>query len=211
MTSKTLPNIMESELYMRGITTVIGVDEAGRGAIAGPVVCAAVSFDKGTPLIEGITDSKKITSESARFILYEKIIKTPGVSWYASVIPHDKIDEINILQATMLGMRTSINTVAKDRENCYALIDGNRLPPDCDCDATTVVKGDGKEYIIGCASIIAKVTRDTIMRHYDYEFPLYDFSSNKGYPTKLHKQTITDIGITTIHRKTFKIKNQANK
>jgi ribonuclease HII len=203
MSSNTLPNIMETELYENGSSVIIGVDEAGRGAIAGPVVCAAVSFPKNTPLIDGICDSKKIISEKKRFELYEKIISTKGISWYVSVIPHDKIDEINILEATMLGMRSAINVVVDKRNGCYALIDGNRLPIGCDCDAKTIVKGDGKEYVIGCASIIAKVTRDIIMNYYHNDFPNYDFSTHKGYPTQKHKEILKDNGPTIIHRRTF--------
>lgn len=203
MANNTLPNNMEVDLRTQGFTTVIGVDEAGRGAIAGPVVCAAVSFPENTPLIDGICDSKKITSEKSRFELYQQIINTPGVSWYASFIPHDKVDEINVLGATMLGMKTAINTVVDKQEGCYALVDGNRTPEGCDCDVKTVVKGDATEYIIGCASIIAKVSRDIIMNYYDNDFPQYKFSTHKGYPTENHKKLMEELGPTVIHRRSF--------
>ena len=194
----------EKKLYTDGKEGVIGIDEVGRGCIAGPVVCAAVYIPPSAEQLQSVRDSKRIKKESEREEIYSKLLDIPGIEWYASVIPHDRIDEINILNATMLGMETAGLRVASDRDvNWWFLVDGNRVPKGLTGRATSVVKGDDTEYVIAAASIIAKVTRDRLMNHYDEIYPNYGFSSHKGYGTKRHVQAINKFGVTDIHRMSF--------
>ncbi len=206
---------------------VIGVDEAGRGPLAGPVVAAAAIVPTN---IVGVTDSKKLTKEEDREILYEKITSSPDARWSVAVVDAKRIDEINILQATLTAMRMAASALISQeqfvssgeklvdggasskiegsyvvcgsndpdgrpssnfdedaskkgdlrRESYYALIDGNRVPKEFPCDCEAMVKGDSREYSIGAASILAKVTRDRIMREYDILYPEYELSRHKG-------------------------------
>lgn len=219
--------------------------------MAGPVVAAAVI----APLdVQGVIDSKRITKEDDREGLYEQLIAMEGIRWAVSVVDAARIDEINILQATMEGMRSASQAVlgleptplvekgeheirvapcaSVDEKGCYvvcshkigkgrlarkddapdhhpvgeqifALIDGNRLPRDMPCPSEAIVKGDGKEFCIAAASIIAKVTRDRLMHGYDKLYPEYNLKQHKGYPTAAHMKAVHEFGASPIHRRTF--------
>ncbi|GMH73520.1 hypothetical protein TL16_g06215, partial [Triparma laevis f. inornata] len=182
---------------------VMGIDEAGRGPLAGPVVTAACLFPASAPLVPGVGDSKTITDEDERERLYEEIIKVPGVRFCVAVIDSKRIDAINILQATCEGMRASARGVVDLEGDSYALVDGNRFPNDMICDGEPMIKGDGREYVIAAASILAKVSRDRIMREYDVMYPQYNLKQHKGYPTAAHQSAIFEHGVSKIHRRTF--------
>lgn len=180
-----------------GYKAVCGVDEAGRGPLAGPVFAAAVILPEGCE-IEGLNDSKKL-SEKKREALFD-VIKEKAVSWSVASVDEKVIDEINILQATYLAMRNAVEGL--DVPADYALIDGNRLPP-LPINGETVVKGDAKSMSIAAASILAKVSRDRFMLEIDKKYPQYQFSKHKGYGTKLHYEMLTEHGISDCHRLTF--------
>ncbi len=177
---------------------VAGVDEVGRGPLAGPVVAAAVILDPECP-IEGLMDSKKL-SESKREILSD-IIKQRALSWSLGRAEVEEIDEINILQASLLAMQRAVAGLTLKPEK--ALVDGNRLP-ELACPAEAIIKGDSKIQAISAASIIAKVARDTEMCELDDKYPGYGLARHKGYPTKLHLQALSELGITPIHRISYK-------
>jgi ribonuclease HII len=237
-TMDCLPRKREEKLRGK-YTYVLGVDEAGRGPLAGPVVAAAVLIPEN---IAGIVDSKKITNEDAREELYSKIVSSPGVRWAVAVQDAACIDEINILQATLRGMACAVHAVMKqtpddckeevstehngcyvvcgenndkaesvalcDRnalpsEAVYALIDGNKVPDNLLCEAESMVKGDGREYSIAAASILAKVTRDRLMHAYHELYPEYNLKQHKGYPTAAHMAAVRQHGASAIHRRTF--------
>ncbi len=179
------------------IKLLAGIDEAGRGPLAGPVVAAAVIFDESTE-IEGINDSKKLC-ESKREELYEKII-SQCLCYSVNIIDVDKIDEINILQSTLLAMKNSLNSLSKNPD--LVLVDGNQKF-NTQIPLQTIVKGDGKSFCIAAASILAKVTRDRIMIKLHEEFPEYNWIKNKGYGTKDHINAIRKSGITPHHRRSF--------
>ena len=176
---------------------VAGVDEAGRGPLAGPVVAAAVILDPQKP-IEGLADSK-ILSERKRDSLFD-IIKIYALSWSVGMASVEEIDEFNILQATLLAMQRAVNglTIQPDE----ALIDGNRLP-DLLIPAQAIIKGDSKVQAISAASILAKVERDKIMVDYHKKYPDFSFHLHKGYGTGQHLSEIGQFGFLPIHRKTF--------
>jgi ribonuclease HII len=176
---------------------VAGVDEAGRGPLAGPVVVAAVMLDPRRP-IDGLADSKKL-SERQRNELFS-LIRENALSWSVVSIDVQDIDRLNILQATLLGMRRSI--LELDPAPSLALIDGNRAP-DLPCPARTIVQGDRLEPAISAASILAKVTRDRVMVAMHEQFPGYGFAQHKGYPTALHLERLADLGPCAIHRRSF--------
>lgn len=178
---------------------VAGMDEAGRGPLAGPVVCACCIMPLDS-VIDKINDSKKL-SEDLRESLYEKIIDK-AVSYGVGIVDHDVIDNINILQATKRGMIDAYNAMKIKPE--LLLIDAVKL--DLGVETVSLIKGDARSYNIAAASIIAKVTRDRLMREYDKTFPQYGFAQNKGYGTKSHIRALKDCGECSIHRKTF-IKN----
>ncbi len=182
-----------------GIKFVAGVDEVGRGPLAGPVVCAAVIMPTDD-IIEGIDDSKKL-SEKKRNALYEQI-KSKAVAFNIAMIWQDEIDRLNILNAVKKCMTEAVNglSIAPD----ITLVDGvdTNLP----INAEYIVKGDMKSYTIGCASILAKVFRDNLMTEFAKEYPEYAFEKHKGYGTKFHIEKIKEIGPCKLHRKTF-IKN----
>ena len=179
-----------------------GIDEAGRGPLAGPVVVAAVIIPS-LPKIEGVKDSKKV-SEKNRDFLFDKIIAA-AIEFRISVIDNKTIDDLNILQSTMLGMEECIRNLTYQPDKF--IIDGNYFKLRNDyhkcINYETIVKGDDKFYEISCASIIAKVTRDRIMKSYDNQYPVYGFCSNKGYGTEKHIRAIKKYGICPIHRKSF--------
>ena len=176
---------------------VAGVDEAGRGPLAGPVVAAAVILDPLRP-IDGLADSK-ILSERKRVSL-DEIIKAVALSWSIGVASVDEIDELNILQATLLAMQRAVNGLAILPDE--ALIDGNRLP-NLLMPAQSIVKGDSKVKAISAASIVAKVERDRIMVDYHKKYPDFSFHVHKGYGTRQHIAEIEQFGFLAIHRKTF--------
>ena len=177
---------------------VAGVDEVGRGPLAGPVVAAAVILDTNNP-IEGLMDSKKIT-EKRREILAEEI-KEKAISWSISRVDVDEIDRINILQASLLAMTIAVKELGQQPD--YVMIDGNRIPKDMDIEAEAVVKGDDRVACISAASIIAKVARDHEMIEMDEIYPGYGLAKHKGYPTKVHIEALQNLGVTKIHRRTF--------
>ena len=181
----------------KGYKAVCGVDEAGRGPLAGPVFAAAVILPEGCE-IEGLNDSKKL-SEKKREALFD-VIKEKATSWSVASVDEKVIDEINILQATYLAMKNAVEGL--DVPADYALIDGNRLPP-LPINGETVVKGDAKSMSIAAASILAKVSRDRFMLEIDKKYPQYQFSKHKGYGTKLHYEMLTEHGISDCHRLTF--------
>lgn len=178
---------------------IAGIDEAGRGPLAGPVVCACCIMPMDH-MIEGVMDSKKI-SENKREKLYETIVKT-ALDYSVSVVENEEIDEINILNATKKGMFECILKLKIPPE--VVLIDAVKIA--CDYKVMPIIKGDAKSYNIAAASIIAKVTRDRIMRRYDGIYPDYGFAKNKGYGTGEHIEAIKKYGLTQIHRRTF-VKN----
>ena len=180
---------------------VAGIDEAGRGPLAGPVVCACCMMPMGEgEIIEGINDSKKI-SEKKREKLFEQI-KEKAVSYCIAVIPPEVIDDINILQATILGMKNSFEGMTVKPKTL--LVDAVKL--NVDANVLPIIKGDATSYNIASASILAKVARDRIMRDYDAQYPEYGFAKHKGYGTADHIKALKEVGPCPIHRRSF-IKN----
>lgn len=188
---------IEREYYDNGCTCICGVDEAGRGPLAGPVCAAAVVLPQGLE-IPGLNDSKKLTDKKRRE-LYD-IITEQAVSYGIALVSHQEIDEINILQATFLAMERAVAqlTVTPD----LALVDGNRAPQ-LAVPVKTVVKGDSLSASIAAASILAKVTRDRLMEELDETYPDYGFAVHKGYGTKRHYEALTQHCPSPIHRMTF--------
>ena len=182
---------------LKGFNKICGIDEAGRGPLAGPVVAAVVVFKPGTK-IEGINDSKKL-SEAKRNELFD-IIKNEALDYGIGIVQRDEIDEYNILNATYMAMKKAINCLKKSPD--YLLVDAAHIP-DIDIAQKAIIKGDSKSISIAAASILAKVTRDSLMYEYDKMYPEYGFSSHKGYGTDQHYQAIRQHGITPIHRKSF--------
>lgn len=174
-----------------------GVDEAGRGPLAGDVYAAAVVFREGT-VIEGINDSKKL-SEKKRELLYDEIINS-AEAWAVGTATAAEIDEMNILQATFLAMKRAVDGLLVKPK--FALVDGNRLPQ-LGIETECLVKGDGTSASIAAASIIAKVSRDRYMCRLAEEYPEYCFDKHKGYPTKLHYEKIREFGPSPVHRLSF--------
>lgn len=187
----------EKEALAKGYKSVCGVDEAGRGPLAGPVCAAAVILPEGV-IIDGVNDSKKL-SEKKRESLFD-VIREQALSYSIAYATVDEIEEINILNATMLAMRRAIDGL--DIKADYAMIDGNKIPP-LDIDAECIVKGDAKSMSIACASILAKVSRDRLLYKYAEEYPMYGFDKHKGYGTKVHREAILKYGSCPYHRKSF--------
>jgi ribonuclease HII len=176
---------------------IAGVDEAGRGPLAGPVVVAAVVLDSGNP-IEGLDDSKKL-SRKRREELYPLIIEC-SAAWAVVEVGPEEIDRVNILQATMLGMQRAVDQLQPTPT--LALVDGNRAP-EMDCKVRTIIQGDSLEPAISAASILAKVTRDRMMCKLHHSFPQYRFDRHKGYPTAEHLTLLAKHGPCAVHRRTF--------
>lgn len=191
----------EQKLYDDKIKYIAGVDEAGRGPLAGPVVIGCVIMKKES-FIEYVNDSKKV-SEKRREMLYEKITDE-AISWSTGIVWQKEIDEINILNATKKALTMAIDNL--DVKPNMILVDALDKIDTRGIPYISVIKGDAKIYSISAASIIAKVTRDRIMREYDEVYPEYEFSSHKGYGTAKHVQAIKEYGICPLHRKTF-VKN----
>ena len=187
----------EKQALSEGYCTVCGIDEAGRGPLAGPVCAAAVILPTGLE-IEGLNDSKKL-SEKKRDILYD-IIREKALSYSIAMVDEKTIDEINILQATFKAMRTAVDGL--DIKPDIALIDGNQKPG-LSVEERTIVKGDAKSMSVAAASILAKVTRDRYMLELDKKYPEYQFGKHKGYGTKLHYECIEKFGVSKVHRRTF--------
>ncbi len=184
-----------------------GIDEVGRGPLAGPVVAACVHIpDASLPWLADVTDSKKLTKKKREALA--PLIQQHCV-WSIAEISPQVVDEINILQATMRAMEQCANDLPIKPDFIY--IDGNRIPPALPCDAEAVVKGDSKIKEIGCASIIAKVYRDKIMEQLANEFPHYGWETNSGYGSKKHLDAIQKYGVTTHHRQSFApVRNHLN-
>lgn len=195
---------LERRLRERGFRRIAGVDEAGRGPLAGPVVAAAALFvDETTASAFDARDSKSLT-ESQRERLYDALIASP-IRWSVAVVEPGVIDRINILQASLKAMSDALYELTPDA----ALVDGNRspaghFPSGFHPEVVTVVKGDAKVWSIAAASVIAKVTRDRLMLRYDAEYPEYGFARHKGYPSLEHLRAIAAHGVCPIHRRTFR-------
>jgi len=204
----------EKKLWREGVKFVAGLDEAGRGPLAGPVVAGAVIIKNYDPKIfakdfEGINDSKKV-SEKQRDVFYKILTSHKNIEWGVGIVSEKIIDRINILEATKLAMQEAVKDLdclarrsnAKAAVTDYLLLDGN-FKIESSIGQKSIVKGDQKVFSISAASIIAKVTRDRIMEKYHKKFPQYEFAKHKGYGTALHMQKIREIGLCKIHRKTF--------
>lgn len=192
---------IEQDIYQEGYSWIAGIDEAGRGPLAGPVVVASVILPKDSK-IEGVNDSKKVV-EAKRERLYEEITKQ-AISYAVGIVDQREIDEMNILQATKKALTQSIEGLSKQPDiivvDALTKIDTHHIP------YRSIIKGDAKCYSIAAASIIAKVTRDRIMRQWDEIYPMYGFEKHKGYGTKAHMDAIKEYGICPLHRKSF-VKN----
>ena len=237
---ETLPRTREMELLQTrpGVSFIVGVDEAGRGPLAGPVVAAAILSSCAT--VEGICDSKQLAKEEVRDELYQRLVSSANIRYAVAVVDAKTIDEINILQATYEAMRMAASGVlglesvryesslsithegnyvvtgATDENgksvsgdsplnpaHVFSLIDGNRMPPSFPSEAEVMIKGDGREYLIGAASILAKVSRDTLMHQYHEQYPHFLLDQHKGYGTAKHMQLVALHGPLPIHRMTF--------
>lgn len=187
----------EHQAKEKGFKYICGVDEAGRGPLAGPV-CAAAVILKPNQIIEGVNDSKKL-SEKKREALFD-VIKNEVLAYSIAFSSVEEIEEMNILNATMLAMKRAVEGLKIKAD--YALIDGNRLPP-LEINSEYVIKGDAKSMSIAAASILAKVSRDRLCREYAEKYPEYGFEKHKGYGTKLHTEAIKKYGPCEIHRMSF--------
>lgn len=196
----------ENAAKAKGFKTVCGIDEAGRGPLAGPVCAACVVLRDGE-MIEGLNDSKKLT-DKRREALFKEITEK-AIDYSIAMASEQEIDEINILQATFLAMRRAFEGLTKVSPD-YALIDGNKTPG-LPIEQEAVIKGDARSASVAAASILAKVTRDRYMMNMDKVYPQYCFSKNKGYGTKLHYQCLDEYGPSPVHRQTFLKKWQEGK
>ncbi|MGR3367668.1 MAG: ribonuclease HII [Sagittula sp.] len=188
----------EEALWAQGMDRVAGVDEVGRGPLAGPVVAAAVVLNRAS-IPDGLNDSKKLSIKRREFLaplLWQSAEVSIG---QASV---EEIDEMNILQASLLAMRRAVEGLPKAPD--HLLVDGNRAPGGIPCDATCIVGGDGRSPSIAAASIVAKIWRDDVMKRAATQYPGYGWETNAGYPTKCHKSALRNLGVTPFHRRSFK-------
>ncbi len=191
---------LEEDLLSQGHWPICGVDEAGRGPLAGPVVAAAVIIDPSHELRRVVKDSKKL-SPVKRERIYERLISSEGVWVGVSFVDASSIDEMNILQAALKAMTEAVSDLGESP--VIALVDGNIAPP-LSCSCMPVIRGDQTEPSISAASIVAKVVRDRYMIRMDTLYPGYGFATHKGYPTKAHYEAIHSLGICPIHRRSFK-------
>lgn len=189
---------LEQQAKLDGYSFICGVDEAGRGPLAGPVCAAAVIFAPDTEL-DGVNDSKKL-SEKKREALFD-VICQKAVAYSIAFASVEEIEEYNILNATYLAMNRAIEGLSVKAD--YALIDGNRVPKGIKINCQTVVKGDAKSLSIAAASILAKVTRDRLLMEYHEKYPQYNFAKHKGYGTAEHMEAIRKYGISEVHRPSF--------
>lgn len=190
--------LYEQQAAGKGYKAVCGVDEAGRGPLAGPVCAAAVILPEGA-VIEGLNDSKKLT-EKKREALFDKV-KEVAISWSVAYADVSEIEEYNILNATFIAMNRAIESL--DIPADFAIIDGNRVPKEIKIPCETVVKGDSKSMSVAAASILAKVSRDRLMLELDEKYPEYEFKRHKGYGTALHIEKIKEYGPSECHRPSF--------
>ena len=202
---------IEEEIYLKGAQSIAGIDEAGRGPLAGPVVVACVVMPRDS-MIEGVNDSKKV-SEKKREKLYDEIIQE-AIAYGVGIISQEEIDKINILNEKKEGLTLAIKEMEKDLKekqrgfekpeiilvDALTKIDTDHIP------YRSIIKGDAKSYSIAAASIIAKVTRDRIMREWDEVYPMYGFAKHKGYGTASHIAAIKEYGLCPLHRRSF-VKN----
>lgn len=193
---------------------LVGVDEAGRGPLAGPVVaCAYLIKDYNNSILNEIKDSKKL-SPSKREKLFSVLINQKDFFFAFGYSTNQEIDEYNILNATFLAMKRAVERLMRylnlNVDDVLVAVDGNRFVKDLSLNQTCIIKGDSKSAVIGCASIFAKVLRDRWMDYYHKIYPLYNFKKHKGYPTKTHMEIIEKLGYSPIHRKTFKFCKSLN-
>ncbi len=188
---------IDKKYFTKKIKYIAGVDEAGRGPLAGPVVAAAVIFRRET-IIRDVNDSKQLT-EKKRDKLFD-IIVSKALAYSVSIIDHNVIDEVNILNATMLAMKQAVQ--ALNIKPDLVLVDGNKAF-ESDIPIIPIIKGDAKSFSIAAASILAKVTRDRLMKNLAAQYPVYLWGQNKGYPTKQHREIIKKLGPSPLHRKSF--------
>ena len=194
-----MPNFeLETQASLNGYISICGVDEAGRGPLAGPVCAAAVILDPSVE-IEGVNDSKKL-SEKKREELFD-VICEKALAYSVAFASVEEIEEFNILNATYLAMNRAIEGLSIKAD--FALIDGNRVPKDIKIDCQTVVKGDAKSLSIAAASILAKVTIDRLLLEYHDKYPEYNFAKHKGYGTAEHMEAIRKYGVSEVHRPSF--------
>ena len=190
---------LEAEIARNPATQIIaGIDEVGRGPWAGPVTACAVILDPNN-IPDGLRDSKKLTAKR-REILFDQIVETAAVG--LAHVEVEEIDRINILQASLRAMERAVACLPQQPQ--FALIDGNKLPPNLPCPAQAIVKGDDKSVSIAAASIVAKVTRDRLMESLAQQYPGYGWETNAGYGTKMHQNGLQNLGVTTHHRRSFK-------
>lgn len=195
----TLPDFtLETAALARGFACIAGVDEVGRGPIAGPVTAAAVILDPDC-IPDGLNDSKKLT-EKRRAALFDVIMDSAEVSVAHCTV--EEIDHHNILRASHIAMCRAIDGLPRPPD--HLLIDGNMIPRDLTLSAEAVIKGDGRSVSIAAASIVAKQTRDAIMRDLAQHFPGYGWESNAGYPSKSHRDALLNLGVTPHHRRSFR-------
>ena len=187
----------ERELWAAGLERVAGVDEAGVGPLAGPVVAAAVIFRAGCGL-RGVDDSKKLTPE--RRVALALAIRESAISCSVAIVESDEIDRINVYQASLAAMRRAVDGLSVRPQ--HVLVDARRIPG-CDLPQEAIIKGDARCHAIAAASILAKTTRDALMRRYEDEFPGYGFGDHKGYCTQAHRDAIRRLGPCAIHRRSF--------
>ena len=190
--------LFDSQYYNKGYKVICGIDEAGRGPLAGPVFAAAVILDLNKE-IEGLNDSKKLTEQKRERLF--GLITENSLAYSIAHATVEEIEEYNILQATMLAMRRAVEQLPIKPD--IILVDGNRVPSSLPVPAYSVVKGDSLSASIAAASILAKVSRDRYMREMDLKYPCYQFSKHKGYGTALHIQLIRQYGCSSIHRRSF--------
>ena len=194
-----LPNYSEEiRLRLDGFDLIAGVDEVGRGPLAGPVTAAAVILDPDK-IPGGLDDSKKLSAKK-RQVVYTQILESSLVA--VSHVSVEEIDRINILQASLLAMTRALSMLKKQPD--FALIDGNKIPTGLSFPAKALIKGDSKSYSIAAASIVAKISRDRLMEKLSALNPGYEWEKNAGYPTKKHLFALRDIGVTPHHRLSFK-------
>lgn len=188
---------IERKLWQSGLQNVAGIDEAGRGPLAGPVCAAAVILPRDL-VIDGVNDSKKLSEKKREQLFME--IKEKAIAYGVAFVSQEVIDEINIRQATHLAMQNAVDQLKVLPD--YLIVDGNDGLP-FSVSSEYIVKGDAKSQSIAAASILAKVSRDHLMVELDEKYPMYHFAKHKGYCTKLHMEAIREYGISSVHRKTF--------